>query len=335
MLRYTARRLFFALPTLLAISLVVFALLELAPGDPMAQVPQTISAEVRAQMREALGLGEAAHIRYIRWLYQLAVVEPMVGIDALFGTTFSEGAPRLLSWQTRAPVMTLLGERLPQTLIVVGLAYVIGVVLAIPLGVWSAYRRGGAFDRMATGAALLGYAVPPFFSGAVLIWLFAIMLGWLPSVYDTGLIVRDWDSLVVQIRQMALPVLVLSVQTTAQISRYMRAAMLDALGQDYITAARARGAPEGRVLMAHGLRNSLIPVVSIVAVGAPQIFAGAIVTEQIFGVNGIGALLVSSVQATDIPTIMAITMALAALIVTFNLLADLAYGWLDPRVRYD
>jgi len=335
MLRYTARRLGFALPTLLAISLVVFALLELAPGDPMAQLPMTISAEVRAQMREALGLGEAAHIRYAKWLYQLTVVEPMVGVDALFGTSLAEGAPRLLSWQTRGPVMTLLSERLPQTLTVVGLAYVIGVLAAIPLGVWGAYRRGGAFDRISTFAAMLGYAVPPFFSGAVLIWLFAITLGWLPSVYDTTLRVTGWDSLWAQIRQMALPVLVLSIQTTAQISRYMRAAMLDALGHDYITAARARGVSEGRVLMIHGLRNSMIPVVSIIAVGAPQIFAGAIVTEQIFGVNGIGALLVSSVQSTDIHTVMAITMVLAALIVAFNLLADLAYGWLDPRIRYD
>lgn len=335
MLRYTVRRIGFALPTLLAISVVVFALLELAPGDPMAQLPLTIPEDVRAEMRAALGLDEAAHIRYGAWLYQLAVVEPLVAVDALFGTAFAEGVPRLLSWQTRAPVMALLAERLPQTLTVVGLAYLLGVAAAIPLGVWSAYRRGGAFDRAATGAAMLGYAVPPFFSGAVLIWLFVITLSWLPSVYDTSLTVTDWESFTAQIRQMILPVLVLSVQTTAQISRYMRAAMLDALGQDYISAARARGLSEARVLMAHGLRNSLIPVVSVVAVGAPQVFAGAIVTEQIFGVNGIGALLVSSVQATDIPTVMTITMVLAGLIVAFNLLADITYGWLDPRIRYD
>lgn len=335
MLNYTIRRLILALPTLLAISLVVFALMELAPGDPMAQLPLTISPEVKAQMRDALGLDAPGHVRFGKWLWQLGVVEPSVWLDNVFGTTLAEGRIRMISWQTRGPVMELIGQRLPQTLWVVGLAYLIGTALALPVGIWSAYRQYSAFDQIATGVSIIGFAVPPFFSGVLLILLFSVHLEWLPSVYDTTLQVTGWDSFGQQIRQMALPVVVLSLQTTAQISRYMRSAMLDHLGQDYVRAARARGISEGGMLWRHVLPNALVPVVSVIALGLPQVFAGAIVTEQIFRVNGVGHLLISSIQANDLPTVQTITVLLAALIVICNLLADLVYGALDPRIRYD
>ena len=335
MLSYTLRRLAFALPTLLAISLVVFALLELAPGDPMAQLPATISPEVRALMRAALGLDEPSHIRFGKWLWQFYVIEPGALIDAVFGSSLSADQTRMISWQTRGPVMDLIGQRLPQTLWVVGIAYLVGIVLAIPIGVYSAYRQYSAFDQIGTFVSIAGFAVPPFFSGVLLILLFSVHLQWLPSVYDTTLVVSGWDSFVQQLRQMVLPVAVLSLQTTAQISRYMRAAMLDNLGQDYVRAARARGLSEQRTVLRHAMRNSMIPVVSVIAVGMPQIFAGAIVTEQVFRVNGIGQLLISAIQANDLPTVQTITVLLAALIVLFNLLADLAYAALDPRIRYD
>ncbi|QIE44094.1 ABC transporter permease [Pseudohalocynthiibacter aestuariivivens] len=335
MLNYTIRRLILALPTLVAISLVVFALMELAPGDPMAQLPPTISPEVKAQMRAALGLDAPSHVRFGKWLWQLGIIEPSVWIDGMFGTALSDGQARMISWQTRGPVMDLIAQRLPQTLWVVGLAYLIGTALALPIGIWSAYRQYSPFDQIATGVSTLGFAVPPFFSGVLLILFFSVQLEWLPSVYDTTLDVTNWQSLGQQLKQMALPVAVLSLQTTAQISRYVRSAMLDQLGRDYVRAARARGVGERHLLLRHVLPNAMAPVVSIIALGLPQIFAGAIVTEQIFRVNGVGHLLITSIQANDLPTVQTITVLLAGLIVISNLLADLIYGALDPRIRYD
>ncbi len=317
-----------AIPTLLVISVVIFALLELAPGDPMAQLPASIPADVRADMREALGLGQSAPVRYGKWLWQMTVVEPGVALGLV-----NEDATRILSWQTRGPVMALIAQRLPQTMIVMGSAYVIGILAAILLGMASATRRGGGVDRAGTGLAAMGYALPPFFTAAVLIYVFAIRLGWFPTIYDTTLRVTGWDSLIAQLRQMALPIAVLSLQTTAQITRYVRAAMLDTLGQDYIRAARAKGLPERTVIWVHALSNSMIPVTAVIALGAPQIFAGAIITEAIFGVNGIGQLLITSLRAGDLPVVQTITVLIAALIVLANLAADLALPWLDPRLR--
>lgn len=335
MIGFTLRRLLSAIPTLLFIALVIFALLELAPGDPMAQVPLTVPDEVKEQMREALGLGEPALIRFGTWLYQFFVVEPLVAVDALFGTSMTEGAARVISWQTRAPVMDLVIQRLPQTLWVVGMAYVVGIAVALPIGIYSAYRQYSVFDQMGTFVTMVGYSVPPFFSGVVAILLFSVGLGWFPMIYDTTHTVTDWNSLKVQLRQMVLPVMVLSLQTTAQISRYMRAAMLDNLAQDYVRTARAKGLREWTVVLVHVLRNSMIPVVSVIALGVPAIFGGAIITEELFGVNGLGQLLISAIRANDLPTVQTVTFLIAVLIVAFNLVADLAYGWLDPRIRYD
>ena len=335
MLRYTLRRLALAVPTLLAIALVVFALLELAPGDPMAQVPLSVSDAVRDEMRAALGLGTPAPLRFALWLQQLLWVEPRVALDALFGTDLAQGAPRILSWQSRAPVMSIVAERLPQTLWVVGLAYLVGVLLALPIGIWSAYRQYSMLDHLGTGVAMLGYAVPPFFSGLLLILVFTVGLGWFPSVYDTTHRVTDWSSFFTQVWQMTLPVAVLSLQTTALMARYLRAAMLDEMGAPYVRAARARGLREVTVVTAHAARNALVPVITIAALALPQVFGGAIITEQIFRVNGIGQLLITALQAADWPVVRTVTFLLAVLIVVFNILADVIHGWLDPRVRYE
>jgi peptide/nickel transport system permease protein len=318
-----------AVPTLLVISAVIFALLDLAPGDPMAQLPDTIPPDVRDDMRAALGMGRPAPVRYGLWLWQMVVVEPGI----FLGLIPEDAATRILSWQTRAPVMTQIAQRLPQTIIVMGSAYALGITIAIGLGILSAWRRGGAIDQAGTGLAAIGYALPPFFTAAVLIYIFAIQLNWAPTIYDTTLRVTGWDSLAAQLRQMALPIAVLSLQTTAQITRYMRAAMLETLGQEYIRAARAKGLRERTVLMVHALRNSMIPVVPVIALGAPQIFAGAIITESIFGVNGIGQLLLISLRAGDLPVVQTVTVLIAALIVLANLASDLALPWLDPRLR--
>ena len=335
MLTYTIRRLCLAVPTLLFIALVIFMLLELAPGDPTAQIPLTVPPEVKAQMREALGLGEPIHTRFGLWLWQFFVIEPMVWIDNAVGTAWAEGKTRVISWQTRAPVMDTVIERLPQTLWVGAMAYVVGILIALPIGIYSAYRQYSVFDQVGTFVTMVGYSVPPFFSGVLVIMIFAVHLEWLPSIYDTTHRVVDWDSFVVQLRQMILPVMVLSLQTTAQISRFMRSAMLDALREDYVRTARAKGLSEWSVVMVHVLRNSMIPVVAIIALGLPQVFGGAIITEQIFKVNGLGQLLITAIAANDLPMVQTVTFMLAVLIVLFNIIADLLYGALDPRIRYD
>ncbi|MGR3486074.1 MAG: ABC transporter permease [Paracoccaceae bacterium] len=345
MLTYATRRLIFAVPTLLFIALAIFLLLELAPGDPMAQVPLTVPAEVREQMRQALGLGEPVPVRFGKWLIQFFWIEPKVFIDYLTNdstllgwlpdTTLYQGELRVISWQTRSPVMDIVVQRLPQTLWVVAMSYVVGILIAIPIGIYSAYRQYSVFDQAGTFITMVGYSVPPFFSGVLVIVIFAVNLRWLPSVYDTTHVVTDWDSFVVQLRQMVMPVMVLALQTTAQISRFMRASMLDNLGQDYVRTARAKGMTEWVVVCRHVLRNSMIPVVTVIALGVPAIFGGAIITEQIFKVNGIGQLLITAIQASDLPMVQTLTFIFAILIVTFNLIADLLYGILDPRIRYD
>ncbi|MBC7156368.1 MAG: ABC transporter permease [Rhodobacteraceae bacterium] len=335
MLTYTIRRLILAIPTLLFISLIIFLLLELAPGDPMAQVPLTVPPEVRENMRKALGLGEPMHIRYVLWLKQFFWVEPLHVFDQLAGTALAEGQQRIISWQSRSPVADIITQRLPQTLWVVGMAYVVGVLIALPIGIVSAYRQYSVFDQVGTFVSMVGYSVPPFFSGVLVIVIFAVNLGWFPSIYNTTHVVTDWDSFVFQLRQMVMPVMVLALQTTAQISRFMRASMLDNLQQDYVRTARAKGMGEANVVLVHVLRNSMIPVVTVIALGIPSIFGGAIITEQIFKVNGIGQLLITAIYANDLPMVQTLTFIFAILIVAFNLIADLLYGILDPRIRYD
>ncbi|MDE0281287.1 MAG: ABC transporter permease [Gammaproteobacteria bacterium] len=335
MLTYTIRRLVLAVPTLLFISLVIFLLLELAPGDPMAQVPLTVPPEVKEKMREALGLGQPVHIRFTKWLHQFFVVEPMVLADSLFGTAFAEGNQRVISWQTRSPVMDIVIQRIPQTLWVVGVAYVVAVLIALPVGIYSAYRQYSIFDQAGTFITMVGFAIPPFFSGVLAIVIFSVQLGWFPSIYNTTHVVNDWDSFLVQLKQMILPVMVLALQITSQLSRFMRASMLDNLGEDYVRTARAKGLSERTVVLVHVLRNSLIPVVTVIALGVPAIFGGAIITEQVFKVNGIGHLLITAIQANDLPMVQTLTFIFAVLIVLFNLVADIIYGILDPRIRYD
>ncbi|MGH1425013.1 MAG: ABC transporter permease [Pseudooceanicola sp.] len=335
MLTFFVRRLFLAIPTLLFIGLVIFLLLDLAPGDPTAQLPLTIPPDVREQIRQSLGLGEPLPVRFGKWLVQFFWVEPQVMLDGLFGTEFSKGDQRVLSWQTRSPVMDIVVQRIPQTLWVVGTAYMVGVLIALPIGIYSAYKQYSIFDQVGTFVSMVGYSVPPFFSGVLVIVIFAVNLGWLPSIYDTTLKVNDWDSFMLQLRQMIMPVMVLALQITAQISRFMRASMLDNLNQDYVRTARAKGLSERIVVLVHVLRNSMIPVVTVIALGIPSIFGGAIITEQVFKVNGIGQLLITAIQANDIPMVQTLTFIFAILIVFFNLVADVLYGILDPRIRYD
>lgn len=336
MLNYTLRRILFMGPTLVAISMVVFLLLDLAPNDPTGTLPLTIPPELRLQIREGLGLNDPIHIRYLLWCKQFFINEPLNLLEQITGSTFGESDRlRVRSWSTRSPVVDLIAERLPQTLWVVGLSYLVGIMIALPIGILSAYWQHGWFDHLGTFLSMIGFSVPTFFTGVMVIVVFSAGLGWFPSIYDTTHRVTDWDSFVFQLRQIAMPVFVLALYNAAQISRFMRGAMLDHLHQDYVRTARAKGLRERSVVLVHVLRNALLPVVTVIALGVPQVFGGAIITEQVFKVNGLGHLLISGIQSADIPLVQTLTFILAVLIVISNLIADILYGLLDPRIRYD
>lgn len=318
MLQYIIRRVLIAIPTLLVISIVIFAILALAPGDPLAQLAlnPAIPESTRELIRIQFGLDLPWPVRYVRWLTSL--------MRGDWGFSFS----------TRGPVLDLIWQRLPQTLTVVGTAYLIAVLLAIPIGIISAVKQYSIFDNVATFFAFVGFSVPSFFTGLVLMLVFAINLKWFPIVYNTTLQIVDWDTFTQQVRQMTLPVMVLVVQQTAALTRFMRSSVLDNLNLDYVRTARAKGLNDRMVVLRHVLVNSLIPVVTLIALGIPTIFAGAIITENLFRVNGLGALLITSINNSDTPVVMALTFIFAILTVVFNLIADILYGVLDPRVRY-
>ena len=318
MSQYILRRLLIAVPTLLVISFVIFAVLALAPGDPLAQfaLNPAIPQSTRENIRKQFGLDQPWPVRYVKWVSNLARGD--------WGFSFS----------TKGPVIALVKQRLPQTLQVVGLAYVIAVLLAIPIGIIAAVKQYSIFDQISTLFSFIGFSVPSFFTGLLLMLVFAISLGWFPIVYSSTLQVKDWSSFTQQLRQMALPVAVLVVQQTAALTRFMRSSMLDNLPLDYVRTARAKGLGDRVVVMRHVLANSLIPVVTLIALGVPTIFAGAIITENLYRVNGLGQLLISSINNSDTPVVMALTFIFAVLTVLFNLVADILYGVLDPRVRY-
>jgi len=335
MARYLLRRTLAAIPTLLAISFVIFAILDLAPGDPTSSFPLSIPPEVREQYREALGFNDTFLVRYGKWLRQMTVDEPIALIEQSFGADAGSSRTRIQSWASRSPVMDTIAERLPQTLWVLGVSFLLGIAIAVPLGVVSAYRQYSLVDQLGTLASMVGYSVPTFFTGLVAIIVFSVWLGWFPSFYDTTHEVTDFASFVFQLRQMAMPVAVLALFNAAALSRFTRSSMLENLGEDYIRTARAKGVDERGVLLRHALRNSAIPIVTLIALQIPGIFAGAIITEQIFRINGLGQALISAINASDIPMVQTLTFIFAVLVVASNLLADVLYGLLDPRIRYE
>ncbi|BAL99725.1 MULTISPECIES: ABC transporter permease [Caldilinea] len=335
--QYILRRVLTAIPTLFFISFVIFALLALSPGDPTANLPPSLPMEIKLRVREALGMNQPLPLRYVRWLQQFMVNEPLNAFEKATGIRIgdSENRLRITSWTARGkPVIDLIVERLPQTLWVVGLAYVIAVLIAVPLGVLSAYRQNSLFDQVASVIAVIGFSLPTFFTGVLVIQFFAVRLGWFPTLYNTTLRVTDWGTFVEQLRQMAMPVFVLAFFQIATISRFARSAVIENLRMDYVRTARAKGLTEKAVITRHVVRNSLIPVVTLVALGIPGIFGGAIVTEQIFAVNGIGQLLILSIQSNDLPVVQTVLVIFSVLVILFNLIADILYGVLDPRIRY-
>jgi peptide/nickel transport system permease protein len=317
--RYLIRRVLLAIPTLLLISFVLFAILSLAPGDPLSQFAANpaVPPEVRENIRRSLGLDQPWPVRYVKWVIALAHGD--------WGFSFG----------SRIPVWDLLKLRIPSTIAVVGVAYLVSLVIAIPIGIISAVKQYSLFDHAATTFAFIGFSVPTFFTGLLLIIVFSVKLQWLPFIYDSTLQVHDLSSFGTQIRQSIMPIIVLALFQTATLVRFTRASLLENLPQDYVRTARAKGVAEFTVINRHAVRNSLIPVVTLIALSAPTVFSGALITEQIFRVPGIGSLLITSIQNNDIPVIMAITFTFSVLVVVFNLVADIMYGVLDPRIRYD
>ena len=318
MSRYLLRRALISIPVLLGISVVLFTVLSLAPGDPFEELATNpnVPAEVRQNLRVKFGLDDPLPVRYARW------VTSMLRGDWGF------------SFVSRVNVDTLILQRLPVTLVVLGAAQLLAILVAVPIGTYSALRPYSLFDQLATTFAFIGFSLPTFFTGLLFILLFSIYLDWLPFIYRADISATGWRWYWEHIRQAIMPVAVLGLFQAAAMTRFMRAAVLDVIRLDYVNTARAKGLPEKTTLVKHVVRNALIPVVTLVALQIPNLFGGALVTEQIFRVPGIGSLLISSILANDTPVVMAVTFVYAALVVVSNLTADLLYGWLDPRISY-
>ena len=318
MSRYLIRRLLIAIPSLIGISVVLFTVLALAPGDPFEELATNpnVPAAVRAALRVKFGLDDPIAVRYLRWF------TAMVHGDWGF------------SFVSRIDVDVLILQRLPTTLFVIGSSQVLALLIALPVGIYAAARPYSIFDQIASTFAFIGFSLPTFFTGILFILIFSIYLDWLPFVYRSDISATGWQWYWEHIRQAIMPVAVLGLFQGASWTRYVRSAVLDVIRLDHVTTARAKGLAERDVIMKHVVRNALIPVVTLVALPMPAVFGGSIVTEQIFRIPGIGSLLISSILANDTPTIMAVTFVFACLVILFNLLADLIYGWLDPRITY-
>jgi peptide/nickel transport system permease protein len=238
------------------------------------------------------------------------------------------------SFVSRVNVDQLILQRLPTTLFVLGSAQILGLLIALPVGIYSARRPYSLFDQIATTFAFVGFSLPTFFTGLLFILLFSIYLDWLPFIYRADLQARGLRWVWANLRQGIMPITVLGLFQGAALTRFVRSSVLEIVRLDYVNTARAKGLAERVTLLKHVVRNALIPVVTLIALQIPQIFTGAVVTEQIFRVPGIGSLLIASILANDTPVIMAVTVVFAALVVVFNLMADMLYGWLDPRISF-
>ena len=315
---YLIRRLLLAIPSLVGISVVLFTVLALAPGDPFSELVSNpnVPASVQAALRAKFGLDDPVWQRYFHWLFAM--------VRGDWGFSFG----------SRVDVDVLILQRLPVTLAVVGASQVLAIAVAIPVGVLAAARPYSVFDQVANTVAFIGFSLPTFFTGLLMILVFSITLHWLPFVFRTDLAATGWRWWWEEFQQSVMPVAVLGLFQGASLVRFVRSSVMDVIKLDYVTTARAKGIGARRVLMRHVVRNALIPVVTLVALQMPVIFGGAIITEQIFRVPGIGSLLIDAILTNDTPVVMGVTFVFAALVIVFNLVADILYGWLDPRIAY-
>ena len=316
MARYALRHLAQGVPLLLGITLVIFLLVRSMPGGPLSAYEGNpdVTQEDLLRLRTQLGLDEPAPVQYLKWLARLGQGD--------------------LGWSLVAhrPVATMIRERLVNTVYLMGLAFLVTLLVALPIGVLSARYQYSWFDHVFTTSSFVGFSMPTFWSGLLAIMVFSVWLRWLPAggMYTVG----ERFSLVDHVRHLLLPLATLSLYSAARYTRYLRSSMLEVLGEEYIAVARAKGLGEWAVVQKHGLRNATIPLVTIAALDLPQLFSGALITETMFSWPGMGRLFWEATLRMDYPVLMGVMAIAASLVVLFNLLADLAYAVLDPRIRY-
>ncbi|BAP17590.1 ABC transporter permease [cyanobacterium endosymbiont of Epithemia turgida] len=317
MTSYLIKRLSTAIPTLLVISIVIFTILALAPGNPLGEFASNpaITPEIRENIRKSLGLDQPIYIRYIKWI--LAFIRGDLGY----------------SFTSKSPVIGLILQRIPTTLWIAGTAYLLSFLIAFPLGIVSALKRYSLLDQIATTVAFLGFSLPTFLTGLLFIVIFSVQLKWFPFIYNSTLQITNWSNFIEQIKQSIMPVCVLALYQSAILMRFSRSAILDELPQEYVRTAYAKGLGSFAILTNHILRNAMIPIITLIALDIPTIFTGALVTEQVFRIPGIGSLLIESIYRNDTPVIMAVTFIYAILIFIGNFFADFTYSFLDTRVK--
>ncbi len=321
MLLYVLRRLIQTVPLLLVISALIFTLLYLMPGDPLYRMLEGVP-NLRPQdfdrLRKLYGFDDPVYLQYGKWLWQLLQLNP--GYSREYGQ----------------PVFDIILPALKNTLVLTIAAVVLGKIIAIALGIFSAVRQYSIGDYILTATTFVAYSVPAFWLGLMLIILFSVKLGWLPTsgIVNSELAPGSWAATVDWMKHLILPVAVLAISEIIQVQRFMRSSLLEVLRQDYLTTARAKGLSESVVIGRHALKNALIPVVTIIAVTMPRVVGGSTVVETVFAYPGMGRLLYTSIMGNDYVVAMTVVMIIAVTVVFFNLLADVVYGWLDPRIRY-
>jgi peptide/nickel transport system permease protein len=315
MLRYLIRRLFQTAALLLVVSIVVFALVLQAPGGPSILLDRNMGADEIARMRTILGLDQPLHIQYLRWLGQ--VVRGNMGF----------------SYQAGLPVLEIIGQMLPNTMILSMAALALSLIVAIPAGIASAARPYTLLDHTVTFFCFFGISIPVFWYGLMLIVLFSIVLGWLPpgGMHTIG----EPRTAIDLARHLLLPTIVLGTANMALLARYTRSSIMAVMRQDYVRTARSKGVAERLVLYRHALRNAMITIVTVVALQLPRLVGGAAITETVFAWPGMGSLAVRAAFERDYPMIMGITLVISAVVAVSNLLVDMVYVYLDPRIRYE
>lgn len=311
------------IPILLGITVISFMVIHLAPGKPtdlMLQLNPKVDFEAREKLNRIYGLDKPLHFQYLDWLGRLLRLD--------FGRSFTDNRP----------VTEKVLERLPITILINVLAIIVILFLAVPIGIKSAVYRGSLFDKLTTVLVFLGFAAPSFWLALIFMSFFGVRLGLLPVSGITSLDFENYTlfyKIIDVARHLILPVSVASIGGLAGISRYMRQSMLNAVSQDYVRTARAKGLPEKQVICRHALRNALLPIITVLGLSVPGLISGSVILETIFGIPGMGRLMVESVFARDYNVIMAGLFVSALLTLLGNLLADIAYAYADPRIRYE
>lgn len=317
-LKYIGRRLLICIPTFLGITVLSYFMSALAPGSPLDRLFMS-TGEVSQEMIDLLtvkyGLDQPVYLQYFSWMKEL--------LQGNFGT----------SYRTGEPVFTMITDRIGPTLLITVTALLLALLIAIPVGILAAVKANSVFDYVATGLSMLAMSAPNFFIGMIFVYFFSVQLGWLPTggMYTT-LSNKTLGDLVIH---MIMPSLVLSFQEVGNYIRQVRGSMIEVLREDYIRTAREKGLTSMQTVIRHALRNSLIPLLTLIGTNIPVLIGGAVVTEGIFSWPGIGTLMIQSVEARDYPCIMGITVFIAVVVMAGNLVIDLLYGFVDPRISYD